>query len=193
VTVPGVAEEITMLARFADRTRRKRRPGATIVESALVLSVFLMLLFGMFEYCRFLMVLHITNNAARDGARYAAVRVNTPADEILTTRQAIVDYTTMRMGGVQKNIEGFRVGVYSVDQAGLNLSPPVIRPKSINTTAFPDPFNPADPLALPWNSAPFPERLAVTIDGTYRPLLPTFLMMPTTIPINVTSMVSGEG
>ena len=57
--------------------RANRRRGMTLVESTLVLMVFLMLLFGIFEYCRFLMVLHITNNAARDGARYAVVNLDT--------------------------------------------------------------------------------------------------------------------
>ena len=57
-----------MLARLTSRARfqpRSRRRGMTVVESALVLSVFLLLLFGIFEYRRFLLVLHVTNNAAR--------------------------------------------------------------------------------------------------------------------------------
>ena len=51
-----------MLARH-----RTHRRGMTIVETTLALGLFLLLLFGLFEYCRFLMVLHVTNNAARDG------------------------------------------------------------------------------------------------------------------------------
>lgn len=75
------------------RLNRPRRRGVTIVESALVLSIFLMLLFGIFEYCRFLMVLHVTHNAARDGARYAAVNVNCPSDQVDARKTAIQDYT----------------------------------------------------------------------------------------------------
>ena len=105
------------------RLRATARRGITIVESVLVMSVFLMLLFGIFEYCRFLLVLHVTNNAARDGARYAAVRVNCDASQIPVVKQEILDYTTLRMGHVQKNIHGYRVAVYAVDQAGLDLNP----------------------------------------------------------------------
>ena len=88
-------------------TRENRRRGITIVEATLVLSVFLMMLFGMFEYCRFLMVLHITNNAARDGARYAVVNLDKPDNFNTTnygTRPSVVNYTTTRMGGVQRQI-----------------------------------------------------------------------------------------
>jgi Flp pilus assembly protein TadG len=180
-----------MLARPA--ARAARRKGMTLVESVLVMTVFLMLLFGMFEYCRFLLVLHVTNNAARDGARYAAVRVSTDITQVAAVRQDVVNYTTHRMGGVQKNIEGFRVAVFAVDPAGLDLTPPVVRPKTRTTGVFPDPFNPNDPNAFSWNTAAYPERVAVTIDGTYRPILPAFLFMPSTIPINVTSHMASEG
>ncbi|MBA4067032.1 MAG: hypothetical protein C0501_25640 [Isosphaera sp.] len=183
------------------RRKAPARRGMTIVESALVLSVFLLLLFGMFEYCRFLLVLHVTNNAAREGARYASVNTDKPADFPSVdftdgagkTFRSIRAYTRDRMGGTQGNIDGFRVAVYAVDPVGLTLDPPVVRPKSLSTTAYPDPFDPADPNAVPWNSAPFPDRLAVTIDGSYRPILPTFLLMPSNIPINVTAMIGGEG
>jgi Flp pilus assembly protein TadG len=43
------------------------------VEAGIVLPVFLMLLMGVFEYSRFLMVRNLTDNAAREGARYAVV------------------------------------------------------------------------------------------------------------------------
>ena len=38
----------------------------------------------------------------------------------------------------------------------------------------------------------FTERVAVTIKGDYKPLLPTFLLMPKNIPINITAMMAGE-
>lgn len=183
-----------MLARF-DRNRRFRRRGMTIVESTLVLSVFLMLLFGIFEYCRFLLVLHITNNAARDGARYAAVRVNCDPAQVSVVKQNILDYTTARMGGVNKQIAGYEVAVYAVDQAGLDLTPPVIRAKTTDTggsPTYPDPFSTDLTYAVNWNVVSFTERVAVTIRGTYKPLLPSFLLMPSSIPINVTAMMAGE-
>jgi hypothetical protein len=192
-------------SRTADvRLAKLRRRGVTVVESVLVLSVFLMLLFGLFEYCRFLLVLHVTNNAAREGVRYASVNTGKPTNFINTdytdasgkVYPSIVKYTTTKMGGVNQNIEQFQVGVYAVDSAGLGLTPPLLRPQTASLAsppAFPNPFNPSDPNAVPWNNISFPQRLAVTINGTYRPLLPQFLFMPSTIPINISAITGGEG
>ncbi len=196
-----------MLARLTSRTRpqsRLRRRGMTVVESSLVLSVFLLLLFGIFEYCRFLLVLHVTNNAARDGARYAAVRVNCDANQIAIVQQEVLDYTNARMGGVQKQIQGCNVIVYAVDQVGLDQTTPIIRGKPKNIGGpYPDPFaaignaNGVPAVGIPtngvaWNTVGFTERVAVTINGTYKPLLPTFLLMPSSIPIKVTAIMGGE-
>jgi Flp pilus assembly protein TadG len=153
-------------------TNRRRR-GATIVETALVMAVFFMLLFGIFEYCRFLMVLHIANNAARDGARYAAVNVGTD----LTAKQ-IQDYTTARMGGVDQNLSGFQATVYPCDPSGFALNPPQAIPKSSNP---------------PWNQAAFTERIAVQIQGSYQPITPLLLLLPSSIPITITAVVGSEG
>jgi hypothetical protein len=76
---------------------------------------------------------------------------------------------------------------------GLTLTPPVIRPKSTSPPTYPDPFATNDPNAVPWNQAMFTESIAVTIKGDYKPLLPSFLRMPTTIPIYVTAMSGSEG
>jgi Flp pilus assembly protein TadG len=182
-------------------TRLRRRRGVTIVESTLVLSVFLLLLFGMFEYCRFLMVLQVTNNAARNGARYAVVNISKPTsfntvdytDASGTVYPSIQNYTTSLMGGVQQNIQNFQMAVYAVDPVGLAQSPPIIRPKSLNPPTYPNPFNPTDPNAVPWNQAAFTEKIGVSIQGTYNTLMPTFLLMPSTIPINVTAIMGSEG
>jgi Flp pilus assembly protein TadG len=177
-------------------TRGKiRRRGVTIVESALVLSVFLLLLFGIFEYCRFLFVLHVTNNAAREGARYASVNATASTAQAATLQTAIIAYTTQMMSGVQNQISGYQVAVYAVDPTGLTLSPPVIRAATSSTASppvYPNPFNSSDPNAVAWNSAPFPNRIAVTIQGTYVPALPTFLFMPSTVPISITAVLGAE-
>lgn len=100
------------------------------------------------------------------------------------------------MGGVQKNVEGFRVAAFAVDQGGRALTPPVIRPKAkVGAPAgvYPDPFAASDPNAVPWNSSAFTEKIAVTVDGSYRPFLPTFLFMPSTIPVRTTAIMGSEG
>jgi Flp pilus assembly protein TadG len=192
-----------VLATRLRRTRRRR--GLTVVESALVLSVFMLLLFGMFEYCRFLMVLHVTENAAREGARYAVVNVDKPSDFDYAdytdaggkTFDNIQKYTTARMGGVHvRNVEGFRVACYAVDPAGLSQTPPVIRPKAKPTApsgTYPDPYNNTDSNRVPWNSAGFSEKIGVTVDGTYRPILPSFLFMPSAISVKTTAIMGSEG
>src|SRR5258705_8692485 len=101
------------------RAPRSRRRGMTIVEASLTLGVFLMLLFGLFEYSRFIMVMHTTSNAARDGARYASVNVARPSnfdtvdytDAAGTVYPSISNYTTARMGTMEKNVNGFTVTV----------------------------------------------------------------------------------
>jgi len=176
--------------------RTPRRRGATVPETVLVLAVFLLLLFGLFEYCRYLLVLHVTNNAARDGARYAVVNVNCPADQIAAKQTEIINYTTDRMGGVQKNIIGYKVAVYPCDPAGLAMTPPQVIPKTAVTGTADDPFQPynasTNPLP-PWNQATFTERIAVTIKGKYKPVMPTFLLMPDLIDVNVTAVMGSEG
>ena len=70
-----------MLRRVTTRTgqadlpppRTAARRGAVVVETAIVLPVCLLVLLGLFDFCRLLMVRQVINNAAREGARYATV------------------------------------------------------------------------------------------------------------------------
>jgi hypothetical protein len=112
------------------------------------------------------------------------------------THPSVEKYTKARMASVDRQIDGFEIAVYPVDVVGLSLNPIVIRPKTTSTASpkvYPDPFNSNDPNKTPWNQAVFTERIAVTIKGTYRPALPSFLFMPSTIPIYVTAMAGSEG
>jgi len=171
-----------MLARH--RTMPRRR-GATVVEAAITLGVFLMLMFGLFEYSRFIMVMHTTSNAARDGARYASVNVNKPSnfDTIDFTDPngkpypSIANYTRARMGSTEKNVDGFTVTVFACDPAALSQSPPVVQAKSGAT----------------WNQATFGERIAVKITGTYKPITPVLLMMPESVEIRAIAISGSEG
>jgi len=162
---------------LSHRIEKKRR-GATAVESALVLGIFFVLLFGVFEYCRFLMVLHVANNAARDASRYATVNV---ANEEMTEAK-ILQYANDRMGGTQKNIRDFNVTVYPCSPAGFAKSPPRAEPK-LN----------GDGTTPAWNAASFTERIAVTIRGRYEPVTPLLLFLPSSIPLEITSVAGSEG
>jgi Flp pilus assembly protein TadG len=52
---------------------RKQRRGAAAVEFAVVAPVFFLLVFGMIEYGRMVMVQQIVTNAAREGTRTAVL------------------------------------------------------------------------------------------------------------------------
>src|SRR5260370_1007829 len=52
------------------------RRGATLVEPSLVLGIFLLFIFGLIEYARFVMIYQAMQNAAREGARYAISVIN---------------------------------------------------------------------------------------------------------------------
>jgi len=52
---------------------RKSQRGATLVEYAFVLILFLTLLFGISGFGHFLYVYHALNNAAKEGTRWASV------------------------------------------------------------------------------------------------------------------------
>ncbi|MDW8244564.1 MAG: pilus assembly protein [Thermogemmata sp.] len=177
------------------------RSGAAAVEMALVVFVLLMLIFGIFEYARFLFVMHVTHNAARDAARYAAVNLDKPSNFSTTdftnaageTYVSINNYAIARMAGIQNQLTNFQIAVYPVDNNGLYSNPPIIRPKSKIPSIYPDPFNPSDPNHVPWNQADYTEKIAVTIRGDFRSILPNLLFMQNTIHIRITGMSTAEG
>ena len=51
------------------RSHRKERRGATVVEFAIIAPVFFLLVFGMIEFGRMVMVQQVITNASREGAR----------------------------------------------------------------------------------------------------------------------------
>jgi Flp pilus assembly protein TadG len=56
------------------------RRGAAMVEMALVLPLFLMLILGIIEFGRAMMVANLVTNAAREGARMAVLDGSTNSD-----------------------------------------------------------------------------------------------------------------
>jgi hypothetical protein len=69
------------------RSFRKQR-GAAAVEFAVVAPVFLLLIFGMLEYGRMVMVQQMLTNASREGARRAVLEGAAESD----VRQVVRDY-----------------------------------------------------------------------------------------------------
>jgi Flp pilus assembly protein TadG len=62
----------------ACRRCRRNRQGAAVVEFAIVAPLFFMLVFGMIEFGRAIMVKQIITNASREGARCAVLDSTTP-------------------------------------------------------------------------------------------------------------------
>jgi len=76
---------------------RKNRRGAAVVEFAVVAPVFILLVFGMVEYGRMVMVQQVLTNAAREGARKAVL----DGANATTIKTDIVGYlTAAKVNGV---------------------------------------------------------------------------------------------
>src|SRR4051794_31370443 len=95
---------------------RARRSAAAMVEMAAVVSVFLLMLFGVMEYCRLLFVRQVMENAAREGARYAVV--NTYDGAVVANTQAKV---LTVMGGLNTTMKNYKCQVYMADSSGTSI------------------------------------------------------------------------
>ena len=62
------------------RHKHENRRGTALVEMALVLPIFLMIVLGVIEFGRAMMVSQVVTNAAREGARSAVVDGSTNAE-----------------------------------------------------------------------------------------------------------------
>jgi Flp pilus assembly protein TadG len=96
----------------------KERRGAYVVELAFVVMILIMVLFGIFEYGRFIFIRQMVTNAAREGARYAVV--NTMDATIVADTQAQVK---KRMSGVDQTVKKYDCQVYLADETGKNIGP----------------------------------------------------------------------
>jgi Flp pilus assembly protein TadG len=144
-----------------------RRRGATAVETAAVVSVALLFIFGIVEYARLLYFFHVADNAAREGARYAVVHTGDG-----TTTADVQAVVTAAMSGQQASLNSgtFAVSVFNANpDTGLPIA---------NTA---------------WTDAPFAGAVGVEVTGTYKFLLPTFLRFSgPTLPVKVRSLMSSE-
>jgi Flp pilus assembly protein TadG len=87
-----------------------------LVEAAIVLNLFFLLMFGVLEYGRYVMQGQLLINAAREGARYATVSTNT-----LSTAQIQTYVTGYLAGQIPANLV---INVYQADPvSGANVGP----------------------------------------------------------------------
>lgn len=98
------------------RVSARSRRAASVVEFAVVAPIFFLLVFGMIEFGRMVMVHHLLIGAAREGARQAVVDGATAQ----TVEQAVRDYLTAT------SIKGEEAVVtVSPDPAAANTGVPV--------------------------------------------------------------------
>jgi Flp pilus assembly protein TadG len=86
--------------------RAGRRRGAAAVETAIVLLPVVSLIFGVFEYSRFIMDWNLLNNAARTGCRYAIANNTDP-----TISTDVTTIVTGAMAGQTTAFNNFTVTV----------------------------------------------------------------------------------
>ncbi|MGE0605985.1 MAG: TadE/TadG family type IV pilus assembly protein, partial [Pirellulales bacterium] len=102
--------------------RRRSRGGQTLVESALVLPMVILFIFGLFEYGRFLMTMHLVNNAAREACRYAVAHTQPVIIAGVTYGNSTTDVTNVYdkfMAG--QRLSSQSVTVYLSNTVGTNI------------------------------------------------------------------------
>ncbi len=147
--------------------RARPRRGATLVETTLVLSIFLLFLFGLLEYARFVMVYQAMQNAAREGARYAIAVIN--PDTVSNTN--VETEVKNRLKGMDRNVNNFNVTIYAI----------VMR-NGVQGTK----------LANRYDASP-EDGVVVEISYNYKPALPSFLLMKSSVAIKARCVMYAEG
>jgi Flp pilus assembly protein TadG len=143
---------------------RQPRRAATIVETALVVSVAFLFLFGICEYARFVYLNQVMFNAAQMGARYAAAHTGDG-----TTTAQVTAVVTNAMAGLDQQVSNFAINInYVNDSNGQTVS------------------------GSTWNQAPFGSPILVSVSCNYQPILPSFLQTQTTIPLVANAMMTSE-
>jgi Flp pilus assembly protein TadG len=156
------------------RPENRRRHGATVVETALVLTTALLLLFGVYEYGRFLMMRQLVENAAREGARFAIAHTND------RTTQDVENEVRYRLAGLDAQLD-----TLVIDITGI-----VLRDRTDPNTNIT--YTRGTPLAS-WDQASPTDGVRVAVRGDFRPLLPSLLQMDARIPIDVRAVMFSEG
>jgi hypothetical protein len=85
-----IARQTTVKLEKVCRSCRRNRRGAAAVEFAVVAPVFFLLVFGMIEFGRMVMVQQVITNASREGARVGVLDGSTESE----VRQLVVNYLT---------------------------------------------------------------------------------------------------
>lgn len=159
--------------------QRRQRSGAAAVEFAVVVPVVIVILMAIFEYGRFMFTYTTATNAAREGARYAAVHTSDK-----TTAEVITQIDN-RMGPAKSQLKdpvpaSDKRKIFWADPGQFSAATPVITAKSGFT-------GPDD-----WKSTPFGDKIVCEINGTFHPVLASIFQASTSITVKVQGIVTCE-
>ncbi len=149
------------------RGRQRRRRGAIIVEMAFILPFFLLFLLGIMDYSRYVMLLQLVNNAAREGARYAVTHTSAVTISGTTYGNADSDVTNKinnMLAG--QALSGQSISIYESDQLGNNIGT--------------------------WQNAQWGNWITVKITGNFNSVLPNFLHFGGALPVTAEACMRAE-
>jgi len=159
------------------------RSGAALVEFAVISPVVFLVLFGTLEWCRYLMMQNVAENAVREGARYAVCRTN--IDQTQITDANIRATVTTYLANAGGQINNLQIYVYKVNTAG--------QPIDLNGNVITQAQAIAASNQQNWYQSAFGQGICVQITGSYTPMIASFLRESPTIPIQVTTVMYSEG
>ena len=138
-----------------------------MMEAALVLPVVLMFLFGILEYGRYILMMQVLTNAAREGAHYALTHTNPITIAGVTAGNANSDVTAVINKALAgQMLSGQTVSFYTSDTLGNNLGA--------------------------WTNAQAGQSICVRITGNYPVIIANILRLPATIPVVAQCVMRSE-
>jgi Flp pilus assembly protein TadG len=146
------------------------RPGATVVETAAVLSIALLLTFAIYDYGRYFMLSQLVNNAAREGARLAVVSTS-------TQNTALIQDTVVQYLANQNLMDASGNPFSASDVVVVQVNPATGAPTAPDSN---------------WYDAALGSSIMVQVNARYNSLFPMFGFLPATVLLQGTAVMSSE-
>jgi Flp pilus assembly protein TadG len=152
------------------KTKLSQRRGATVVETAVVLLIAVILTLAIYDYSRYFMMSQLVNNAAREGARQAVANTN-------TQNTAMIQNTVVQYLANQNFTDSSGNAFNASDVVVVQVSPATGAPTSPDSN---------------WYDAPFGAGIMVQVNAKFTSLFPSFGFLPTTVNLQGTSVMLSE-
>ena len=147
--------------------RKNSRQGAAAVEFALTAIPFFLIVFGLLEFGRLILIQHLLTNASREGARFASLNTDVNGVDNNMSSEEIRSEIIAALAG--QEIQDLQVQILHLDEGAANWA----------------------------SDATFQHRIAVDIQGHYKPITPVFYLMSggamDSIPVSARSVAYSEG